>query len=466
MLRPDSASEGMILEGRWELIHELGRGGASTVWFARELADPEAAPAAVKLLLPELRLVESVRQRFSQEAALLAELAHPAIVRALDWRLEGDRPYIVMEYREGARLDQELRARREDAAHFPRALLGRIMQQLLGALEHAHDRGIVHRDLKPINLILSSDGLISVLDFGIARLVGESDQTTIGRVIGTYRYMSPEQMLAKPIDRRSDLFSLGVLLYELLTLERAWPGNLPAPELCRQVCQGPRPAPSAARRELDPAFDAFLARVTAIDPDERPATALAFWAELEPLLDLLDPPLDDRTRALALAPPASRRRTSIAQWSVLVATCLAMVVLGMLLARPPEPPLPPLLLQEPEPLSEPVLPPEARALEVPAPPPLAPPPPPPVIRRVRPPRPSPPPPPSGLERARALIAAAEGSPGDAVRFRAASSAVLDAVAQRAAPSAVRRLRRLVEVAEVSYDHAALRRILEELDHPR
>src|SRR5262249_54768292 len=152
-----------------------------------------------------------VRARFMREAQLAGQMSHPHIVTVYDYGEHEGTPYIVMEYMTGSELSKLL----EQGTRLPISEVAGLMSQLLGALAYAHERKIVHRDIKPGNMFVLADGSIKVVDFGIARLE-KSDLTETGAILGTPAYMSPEQFLAVPVDERSDIFSAGVILYELL----------------------------------------------------------------------------------------------------------------------------------------------------------------------------------------------------------------------------------------------------------
>ena len=206
------------LIGRYEIVRRLGRGGMGSVYLARH-RDLDRS-VALKVLRESVD-DQMLRERFAREARSVARLDHPNIVRVYDFGYHDEQPYLAMEYVPGDTLADRLRPR----APLPVADVLRWMEQLCAALEHAHASNIVHRDVKPPNLIISPDGVLKVLDFGIARMAG-STLTDAGLMVGTLNYMSPEQIEGRPVDHRTDIFSAGLVLYEALTGRQAFPGTM------------------------------------------------------------------------------------------------------------------------------------------------------------------------------------------------------------------------------------------------
>jgi predicted Ser/Thr protein kinase len=199
------------IAGRYQIESRLGHGGMATVYLA---TDTELRrPVAVKMLADNLAGDETLRKRFKREARLAAKLDHPNIVQVYDVGEEGDRPYIVMEYVEGDTLADHLDRR----GSLPAAERLSVLQQMCEGLGHAHDRGLVHRDIKPQNLLLrSTDGCLKIVDFGIARAAEETRLTQTGRVVGTDRYMAPEQLYDGRISPATDVYACGVVAEETL----------------------------------------------------------------------------------------------------------------------------------------------------------------------------------------------------------------------------------------------------------
>jgi len=291
--------------GPYRLERLLGRGGFGEVWRARG----PSGRVALKLILPALRESEVVVERFRLEGEILTALEHPGLPRAREVGSADGELYIAMEYLEGETLDVELARRLRAGDPFSRTEALRVFGRITAAVAYAHDAGIVHRDLKPANVLRTTKGAIKVLDFGVARLVGATamSDTTIGRTLGTVFYLSPEQIEGEPVDRRADVFALGCILFELLTLRRAWardeddlplavdraPGSLQPQNhtvaVARRITGGRRPSPRALDASWPEAVDAVLARALAIEPDDRFADANAFYAAFEAALGEADP---------------------------------------------------------------------------------------------------------------------------------------------------------------------------------
>jgi eukaryotic-like serine/threonine-protein kinase len=203
------------IAGRYELQRRLGHGGMATVYLAtdRELR----RPVAVKILADNLAGDETLRQRFKREARLAAKLDHPNVVQVYDVGEEGERSFIVMEYVDGGTLADRL----DSPRGLPAAERLSVLQQMCEGLAHAHDRGLVHRDIKPQNLLIRrGDGCLKIADFGIARAAEETRLTQTGRVVGTDRYMAPEQLYDGPITPATDVYACGVVADETLAANR------------------------------------------------------------------------------------------------------------------------------------------------------------------------------------------------------------------------------------------------------
>lgn len=251
--------------GRYELLEELGRGAMGVVYKAR---DPQLHRlVAIKVLLPVERAripeTEQRRERFRREARAAGTLAHSNIVAVHDVGEEAGREFLVMEFIEGQSLDDLLRERRS----LPLDQVAVLIEQVAQALDCAHRHGIVHRDIKPANILLSNEGVYKVADFGIARISGAT-LTQPGHILGTPCYMSPEQIAGLKVDGRSDTFSLGAVLYELLSGEKAFPGETLSTIMYRILHEDPTPL-----RRLNPAYpaglDACLKKALAKDPARR-----------------------------------------------------------------------------------------------------------------------------------------------------------------------------------------------------
>ena len=282
---------GMLLDGVYRLERRLGVGGHGTVWLASDESG-RLGQVAVKVLSHRLAESEDVRQRFRAEAVILRTLQHPGIVRALDFASQTDRLYIVMEYLAGRSLASEMVARARSGEVFRVDEVADRFEQVCYAVAAAHARGIVHRDLKPQNVLVLGEGddiVTKVLDFGIAKILSRpgEDATTLGRMLGSYLYSSPEQVSRKPIDGRADVFALGSVLFEMLTLHRAWAvddvgrharvgdrslrfeGSNAYVEILRRIVGGPRPKLTNYRPDLPDVLNGVILKALEVSPDER-----------------------------------------------------------------------------------------------------------------------------------------------------------------------------------------------------
>ncbi|WP_338781105.1 Stk1 family PASTA domain-containing Ser/Thr kinase [Streptomyces sp. DG1A-41] len=272
------------LGGRYELGQVLGRGGMAEVYLAHDTR--LGRTVAVKTLRADLARDPSFQARFRREAQSAASLNHPAIVAVYDTGedyIDGvSIPYIVMEYVDGSTLRELL--------HSGRKLLPeRSMEMTIGilqGLEYAHRNGIVHRDIKPANVMLTRNGQVKVMDFGIARAMGDSGMTMTqtAAVIGTAQYLSPEQAKGEQVDARSDLYSTGCLLYELLTVRPPFVGDSPVAVAYQHVREEPQ-APSVFDPEITPEMDAIVLKALVKDPDYRYQSADEMRADIEACLD-------------------------------------------------------------------------------------------------------------------------------------------------------------------------------------
>ncbi|MGK5498553.1 protein kinase domain-containing protein [Streptomyces sp. URMC 125] len=270
--------------GRYQLRELLGQGGMASVHLAYDtVLDRQVA---VKTLHTELGREASFRERFRREAQSVAKLTHTNIVSVFDSgedELDGALvPYIVMEYVEGQPLRSALD---EDVARLgamPSDKALKITADVLAALDASHEMGLVHRDIKPGNVMLNRRGVVKVMDFGIARAMqsGVTSMTQTGMVVGTPQYLSPEQALGRGVDARSDLYSVGIMLFELLTGRLPFDADSPLAIAYAHVQEEP-PAPSSINRSLSPAVDALVARALRKNPNERFPTAEAMRQECE-----------------------------------------------------------------------------------------------------------------------------------------------------------------------------------------
>lgn len=261
-------SVGSVVGGKYRLERPLARGGMGSVWAGHHL-DLDV-PIAVKFMGSSSPDLEMTRARFAREAKAAASLRSPHVVKVLDYDAAGDAPYIVMELLVGEDLGQRLAHR----GRLSLAEVDAITRQLALGLGLAHDAGIVHRDLKPSNVFLArvgSEEVVTILDFGVAKetkLGGSDAQTTTGLVIGSPSYMSPEQARGGKVDLRSDLWSLGVLLFQALTGKRPFEGPNVGDVLVR-ICSDAIPLATHVAPDLPPEIDGFFARALCRSPDGR-----------------------------------------------------------------------------------------------------------------------------------------------------------------------------------------------------
>jgi len=314
------ADLGDVIANRYRLDELIGRGGMAAVYRAWDV--PLARPVAVKLLRPEILADPDLAFRFRREAHAATVLRHPNVVACLDTGREGDQPYLVMDLVDGE--DLAARLRRDGA--LPPAEATRIAIDVARGLAVAHARGIVHRDVKPGNILLGTDGVARVTDFGIARLAAEAEATIPGTTLGSVHYFSPEQARGATTTAASDVYSLGLVLFEMLTGTRPFSGSSPA-EIALARVDAPAPSPVAVNPSLPPALDAVVRRALAPDPADRFPNGGAIAAELEALTRPAPMATGRRTDGLRVAPMAVARRTGsgIVPLAAVVAIILALV---------------------------------------------------------------------------------------------------------------------------------------------
>jgi len=270
-----AAAEGRLIAGRYRVERRLGSGGMAEVFLARDTTLGRLV--AVKVLHERFADDEQFLARFHREARAAAALNHPNVVAIHDRGGSAGSSYIVMEYVPGETVKELV----QRAGRLSPAAARVIELDLLAALQAAHDRGIVHRDVTAQNVLLTEDGRVKVTDFGIARF-GSSTLTSTGVVMGTSRYLSPEQARGEPTDERSDLYSAGVVLFEMLTGRLPFEGDNDLAIALRHANE-PAPSPTALAPDLPPALDAFVGRALRKDPAQRFQTAREFAAALTAL---------------------------------------------------------------------------------------------------------------------------------------------------------------------------------------
>src|SRR3954468_18096523 len=289
-----NATTGMVVDERYRLERKIGSGGMADVWLAEDTELDRKV--AIKVLHDRFAQDKEFVQRFQREAQSAAGLQHPNVVGIFDRGQFSDTYFIAMEYVDGPSLKDLVKGGMspKDAIDFTR--------QILNAARFAHRKGIVHRDLKPQNVLIDGEGRARVADFGIARAGENSDITATGSVMGTAQYISPEQAQGKETTPRSDLYSIGVILYEALTGRVPFEGESAVAVALKQVSEAPR-RPSAINPNVPPALDAVVMRALAKDPDARFRDADAFLKALDAAEKAPDTPRAQDTAAYAAVSP-------------------------------------------------------------------------------------------------------------------------------------------------------------------
>jgi eukaryotic-like serine/threonine-protein kinase len=320
-------SERIVLNERYEIQNRIGRGGMADVFLARDLLLDR--PVAIKVLFPEFATDPNFVERFRREAQSAANLNHPNIVSVYDWGKYSNTYYMAMEYVQGRTLADILKAN----GHVSSVQAAEIASEVSAALAFAHKNGVVHRDIKPANILIGSAGQVKVADFGIARAMNaatEANLTQVGSVMGTATYFSPEQAQGAQPDPRSDLYSLGIVLYEMVAGQPPFVGENPVSIAYKQVHDAPKPLNQLVADVPRP-FEAIVAKLLAKKPELRYADADALRDDLrrfragEPVRALVGvaPPADDvattalpRTAAVPAATAAygaNQRTTAMPQ---------------------------------------------------------------------------------------------------------------------------------------------------------
>ena len=300
---------GTLLAGRYRVTGLLGGGGMAVVYKATDEVTGETV--AVKALRSEYVSDAAFLRRLRREAEAVRRLSHPGVVAVRDVAENDGHPFLVLEYVEGTTLKQYIR----ETAPLPPAEAVSIACRVLSVLQHAHEHGVIHRDIKPQNILITRDARVMVTDFGIARASGTT--TTVvdhGAMVGTAQYFAPEQARGLPASERSDLYAVGVILFEMLTGRLPFDGDTPVAVAMQHLGKRP-PRPSEINPSVPRALEAIVLKALAKDPDRRYPSAAAMREDLErflegrPVLALADPSPEDTL--VVLAPGEEPDRKSV-----------------------------------------------------------------------------------------------------------------------------------------------------------
>ena len=267
-------TNGKIIDGRYEIIEEVGRGGMAIVYLAKCLVLNRYV--AIKVLRPEFREDEEFIKRFKIEAQSAGNLSHPNIVSVYDVGNEGDTEYIVMEYVEGITLKQYLGAK----GVLPEKEAVDFAAQICSGLEHAHKKGIVHKDIKPENILITKEGILKITDFGIAKALNQGTITTGGMAMGSVHYFSPEQARGSFVDAKTDIYSLGVILYEMVTGKRPFDGDS-AISVAMQHIESEPVRPAIINPNISQSLDTVILKAMKKDTFERYQSATQMLIDLK-----------------------------------------------------------------------------------------------------------------------------------------------------------------------------------------
>jgi eukaryotic-like serine/threonine-protein kinase len=327
--RPSSSMIGTVLSGRYRLEAKLGSGGMSTVYLARD--ETLDRPVAAKVMHREMSEQEDQLQRFRQEARAVAKLTHPNVVSVIDAGEDGGYPYIVFEYVKGETLKQ--RIARVGALDTQEAIAYAI--EVARGLSVAHARNMVHRDIKPQNVLIDEEGRAKLTDFGISRQLEQDGMTATGRVLGTTDYVAPEQAMGKGADPRSDIYSLGVVLYEMLVGQVPFHADSQVGVAMKHVNEE-LPDVQRRRPEASAAVALVVERATAKDPAERYQGIGEMIDDLETALEVeaarAGSTTGEATSVLDAVPAPKRKLSGRARWSWAAIVLLLLVGGGALLA--------------------------------------------------------------------------------------------------------------------------------------
>jgi eukaryotic-like serine/threonine-protein kinase len=325
---PSSAMIGTVLSGRYRLEAKLGSGGMSTVYLARDQTLDRQV--AVKVMHREMSEQADQLARFRQEARAVAKLSHPNVVSVIDAGEDGGHPYIVFEYVAGETLKQRVS---RDGALAPQEAIAYAIEIARG-LSMAHARKMVHRDIKPQNILIDAEGRAKLTDFGISRQLEQDGMTATGRVLGTTDYVAPEQAMGRQVDPRSDIYSLGVVLYEMLVGQVPFAADSQVGVAMKHVNEE-LPDVQRRRPEVSAAVALVVERATAKDPAQRYEHVGEMIDDLETALEVeaarAGSTTGEATSVLDAVPPPKRQLSGRARWSWAAVLAVLLVVAGVLL---------------------------------------------------------------------------------------------------------------------------------------
>ena len=317
---------GKTLDNRYELVEFIGKGGMALVY--RAIDHRTGHSVAVKILRPEFNQDEEFLERFEREATTASRMSHHNIVNLLDVGQDGEFRYLVMEYVRGRTLKDVI----QQKGALPPAVAAQIGIRILSALQHAHKNGIIHRDIKPQNILVHSDGLIKVADFGIARVAGSNTISHSDSVMGSVYYFSPEQAQGKDVTFASDLYSVGVVLYEMMTGQPPFDGETPVAIALQHISGKARPM-SEINPAVPPAMERVVAKAMEKRPEDRYQSALEMAQDLQRALQEPDGTwlgrLPDKKQAVAQA--TGRHQALRARRKKLLMAVTGIVALLMLI---------------------------------------------------------------------------------------------------------------------------------------
>jgi serine/threonine protein kinase len=308
---------GTVLAGRYRVESTLGSGGMAVVYRAED--DILGRAVALKTLHHHYAEMPSFRRRFRQEARAMASLDHQNIVKVYDISQDGEVPFIVVECVSGRDLGDLIGGRRR-SGRLDEQFVRRMARQLLHALSYAHRRGIIHRDIKPSNILLTSGGTVKVADFGIARIVEEDDvpMSEAGEIVGSARYMSPEQLRGEDATPRSDIYSVGVLLYHCLTGRPPFSGDVKS--LARQHMHKDPTPPRRLNKRITPGMESVIMKALSKKPRDRYFSADAMLNDIE----IETVPRSAGTKKA----PKSARRNARSDALILASVAFLLLLLG------------------------------------------------------------------------------------------------------------------------------------------